>query len=138
MSLETRITEAATAAVSRLDEDFRTRLASLSDELRTAAASAAAEAEAAHAETTVAFEREIAALRAELDQRHQHVAALDAEADAARDTHGAELALLRRTAADIFIIGKGLIRAKKELPDGFFGRWAFDELGLTSRTAQRR
>jgi hypothetical protein len=44
---------------------------------------------------------------------------------------------LRRTAEDIFAIGKGLLRAKDALPHGYFGRWAYDELGLTSRTAQR-
>ena len=44
---------------------------------------------------------------------------------------------LRRTAEDIFAIGAGLLRAKAALPHGYFGRWAYDELGLTSKTAQR-
>ena len=44
---------------------------------------------------------------------------------------------LRRTAEDIFAIGRGLLRAKAALPHGFFSRWAYDELGLTSKSAQR-
>ena len=44
---------------------------------------------------------------------------------------------LRRTAEDIFAIGRGLLRAKDALPHGFFSRWAYDELGLTSKSAQR-
>ena len=44
---------------------------------------------------------------------------------------------LRRTVEDIFAIGRGLLRAKDALPHGFFSRWAYDELGLTSKSAQR-
>ena len=50
MSIETRITEAASTAVSRLDEEFRARIAALNDEIRTAATAASAAVAAAQDE----------------------------------------------------------------------------------------
>ena len=92
MSLETRITEATTEAVSRLEDDLRARLTALSDELRAAAAAAGSEAESAHAEATSAFQDEIVRLRAEVADRDRQLADLDHEANTARDTHAVTLA----------------------------------------------
>lgn len=44
---------------------------------------------------------------------------------------------LRRAAEDVIAVGRGLIRAKAALPHGFFGKWAYDEFGLTAKTTER-
>jgi hypothetical protein len=112
MSLETRITEAATAAVHRLDEDLRARLAALTEELRTAAAEVAveantaqaetsaahAEALAAHAEATAALEQQVADLQAALADRDRKLGDLDELVNTTRDTHAIALAQLRQEA----------------------------------------
>ncbi len=122
MSLESRITEAATAAVSRLDEDFRARLAGLSDELRAAAAAASAdaaaaqaEAETAHAEAAAGLMQVIATLRAELDERITSLASLETQAHATRDAHDAELAQLRaQTDATLAEAERALVEAMRQ------------------------
>ena len=105
MSLETRITEAANAAVSRLDEEFRTKLAVLSDELRAAAAAAQDETQSAHEAEAAALQHEIATLKGELDERNRRVAELDArladldqQSSADKDAHAAALSQLREEA----------------------------------------
>ncbi len=114
MSLESRITEAATAAVSRLDEDFRARLAGLSDELRAAAATASADSDAAHAQATARLAQEIATLRAALDEGSAHLASMNAQTRADRDAHRAELAQLReQTDATLADAERALVEAMR-------------------------
>jgi hypothetical protein len=81
MPFETRITEAAQSAVRRLDEDLRTRLATLEEELRTAATEAASEATASHAETVAALEAQLTALKDELASRDEELTSLKADLD---------------------------------------------------------
>ena len=98
MSLETRITEAATEAVSRLDQDLRARLTVLSDELRAAAAVASQQAELAHGEAIAALQDEIIRLRSEVADRDHQLAELDLRAASDRDTHAVTLARFRDNA----------------------------------------
>ena len=98
MSLETRITEAATEAVSRLELDLRARLTALSDELRAAAAIASQQAETAHSEAIAALQDEIIRLRSEVADRDRHLAELDVQAASDRDTHAVTLARFRQHA----------------------------------------
>lgn len=98
MSIETRITEAASTAVSRLDEEFRARIAALNDEIRTAATAASAEVAAAQAEAAAALHTQVTALEQKLAERDARVAELEAAAVAAaaeRDAHAAALAAAR-------------------------------------------
>src|SRR5688500_9501728 len=81
MPFETRITEAAQSAVRRLDEDLRTRLATLEEELRTAATEAASEASASHAEAVAALEAQLTALQDELASRDAALRSLKADLD---------------------------------------------------------
>lgn len=105
MSLETRITEAANAAVLRLDEDLRARLSTLSDELRTSAASVGAEADAAHAaataahvEAAAALQQQIADLQKDAADRERRLAELDEQVVGSRNAHALALTQLRQEA----------------------------------------
>lgn len=112
MSIETRITEAATAAVRRLDEDLRTRLAALTQELRAAGADAEAAAAASlataaaehadavarHADAAAALEQKCARLQADLTDRELQLAELRARTHAARNSHSVALAQIREEA----------------------------------------
>jgi hypothetical protein len=115
MSLETRITEAATEAVFRLHDDLRARLTALSDELRAAAAAAGHEAEIAHAEATTVLQDEIARLCAEVADRDRQLADLDQQANTARDTHAVTLARFRQHAdATLADAEKALVEAVRQ------------------------
>lgn len=61
----------------------------------------------------------------------------DDSRDVARDIALDIKPRLRRAAEDVIAIGNGLIQAKAALPHGFFGRWAYDEFGLTAKTTER-
>lgn len=106
MSIETRITEAASAAVSRLEADLRAKLSVLTDELKAAAAeadsdvsAAEATAAAAHAEAKAALESRLTQLEADLAERENRLADLEAKAKAEADAHAAALASLEAQAA---------------------------------------
>jgi hypothetical protein len=105
MSIETRITEAASAAVRRLDEDLRARLSALTEELRSAAAdaegevtAAQAEATAAHSEATTALQAQVTQLQADLADRERRLAEVESQAAADQETHAAALTSLRQEA----------------------------------------
>lgn len=98
MSLETRITEAAQAAVRRLDEDLRGRLAALTDELTATATSAASEVEAAHATRTAELSQRIEDLNADLARRDQRLADLEEQATRDREAQARQVAAMREEA----------------------------------------
>lgn len=105
MSIETRITEAASAAVRRLDDELRARLSALTEELRSVAADAEGEVTAARAEATAAQAEATRALQAQLDQlqadladRDRRLADLEAAATSDREAHAAALDALRQEA----------------------------------------
>ena len=81
MPFETRITEAAQSAVRRLEEDLRTRLASLEEELHAAATEAASEASTSRAEVLSTLDGQLTALRDELASRDAELASLKSELD---------------------------------------------------------
>ncbi len=100
MSIETRITEAASEAVRRLDEDLRARLSTLGDQLRRAAQEAGSEADAAHAEALAALQAQVASLEADLSDRDRRLTDLEAQAATDREGHAQTLARLRQDADD--------------------------------------
>ena len=97
MPLETRITEAAQAAVRRLDEDLRHRFAAFADEVGAAATSAAAEEDAARTEATATLQQQIDQLQADVADRDRRLAALDEQL--ARD-HESQSALVLQVRQD--------------------------------------
>lgn len=99
MSIETRITEAASTAVRRLDEDFRARIAALTDEIRSAAAAASAEAAAAQAEAAATLQTQLTQLEKDLAERDHQYAELQAKVAADRETHVAAVAALEEQVA---------------------------------------
>jgi hypothetical protein len=112
MSIETRITEAASAAVSRLEEDLKTKLSALTADLTAAAAEAdgeitAAQATAAaHAEAATALQAQVTQLEADLAERDSRLAErdarlaeLEAAAEKQAETHAAAIASLEAQAS---------------------------------------
>jgi hypothetical protein len=95
MSLETRITEAAQAAVRRIDEDLRGRLAALTDELTATATTVGAEVEAAHATTTAELSQRIEDLSADLARRDQRLADLEEQLARDREAQARQVAAMR-------------------------------------------
>ena len=98
MSLETRITEAANAAVSRLDEELRTKLAACPTSCAPPLPPPRTRPESAHEAEAAALQDEIATLKGELDERSRRVAELDArladldqQSSADKDAHAAAL-----------------------------------------------
>ncbi|BCS32696.1 hypothetical protein TBR22_A19180 [Luteitalea sp. TBR-22] len=98
MSLETRITEAAQAAVRRLDEDLRGRLAALTDELTAAAGAAGADAEAAHATAAAELSRRIEELNADLAARDSRLADLEEQLTRDREAQARQIGAMREEA----------------------------------------
>jgi hypothetical protein len=105
MSIETRITEAASEAVRRLDEELRNQLSALTADIRAAAAVAEGEITAAQAEATATHEEAAAALQAQLTQlqtdladRDRRLVELESQAAADREAHTSTVTTLRQQA----------------------------------------
>jgi hypothetical protein len=105
MSIETRITEAASEAVRRLDEELRNQLSALTADIRAAAAVAEGEVTAAQAEATATHEEVAAALQAQLTKlqtdladRDRRLVELESQAAADREAHTSTVTTLRQQA----------------------------------------
>ncbi len=98
MPLETRITEAAQAAVRRLDEDLRTRMAAFAQEFAAATATVASDADGAQAEAVAALQQQLDQLRTERDEAARQIAQLDEHNTRERESLTAAMAQLRQEA----------------------------------------
>lgn len=96
MSIETRFTEAAAAAVRRLEDDLRATAAAVAAD----AAATAAAVETRHGETVAALQAQLDDLRADLTARDALIAELRESADSDRTTHASTLVQLRHDADD--------------------------------------